>query len=56
MDHGNTQDPTPPAGDNQDIHHTNGHLTRQLPLGLPDLQKLAEVPKPREEAGPVKPR
>ena len=29
---------------------------RKLPLGLPDLQKLAEVPKPREEAGPVKPR
>ena len=29
---------------------------RRMPLGLPDLQKLAEVPKPREEAGPVKPR
>jgi chemotaxis protein MotB len=29
---------------------------RKLPLGLPDLQNLAEVPKPREEAGPVKPR
>ena len=29
---------------------------RKMPLGLPDLQNLAEVPKPREEAGPVKPR
>ncbi|MCB2018093.1 MAG: flagellar motor protein MotB [Hydrogenophaga sp.] len=29
---------------------------RRLPMGLPDLQKLAEVPKPREEAGPIKPR
>ena len=29
---------------------------RQMPLGLPDLQKMAEVPKPREEAGPAKPR
>ncbi|MGS5088817.1 flagellar motor protein MotB [Hydrogenophaga sp. A37] len=30
--------------------------TRPLPLGLPDLQKLAEVPKPREEVGVSKPR
>jgi chemotaxis protein MotB len=29
---------------------------RRMPLGLPDLQKMAEVPKPREEAGPIKPR
>jgi len=29
---------------------------RPLPLGLPDLQKLAEVPKPREEVGVSKPR
>ena len=29
---------------------------RRLPAGVPDLQKMAEVPKPREEAGPVKPR
>ena len=29
---------------------------RSLPMGLPDLQKMAEVPKPREEAGPIKPR
>jgi len=26
------------------------------PLGLPDLQNLAEVPKPREEVGPGRPR
>jgi chemotaxis protein MotB len=26
------------------------------PFGLPDLQKLAEVPKPREEFGVPKPR
>ncbi len=29
---------------------------RRLPLGIPDLQNLAEKPKPREEAGPIKPR
>lgn len=29
---------------------------RKPPLGWPDLQKLAEVPKRREEAGPIKPR
>ncbi len=29
---------------------------RQMPIALPNLQNLAEVPKPREEAGPVKPR
>ena len=29
---------------------------RRMPIGLPDLQKLAEVPKSREEAGPIKPR
>ncbi|MCL4771062.1 MULTISPECIES: protein phosphatase CheZ [Comamonadaceae] len=37
MDHGNTQDPTPPAGDNQDIHHKIGHLTRQLHDALKEL-------------------
>ena len=37
MDHGNTQDPMPPAGDNQDIHHKIGHLTRQLHDALKEL-------------------
>lgn len=37
MDHGNTQDPTPSAGDNQDIHHKIGHLTRQLHDALKEL-------------------
>lgn len=37
MDHGNTQDPTPPEGDNQDIHHKIGHLTRQLHDALKEL-------------------
>ena len=37
MDHGSTQDPTPPAGDNQDIHHKIGHLTRQLHDALKEL-------------------
>ncbi|MBL8365573.1 MAG: protein phosphatase CheZ [Comamonas sp.] len=37
MDNGNTQDPTPPAGDNQDIHHKIGHLTRQLHDALKEL-------------------
>ena len=37
MDHGNTQDPTPPAGDNHDIHHKIGHLTRQLHDALKEL-------------------
>ncbi|NCU64790.1 protein phosphatase CheZ [Acidovorax sp. 210-6] len=31
------QDPTPPEGDNQDIHHKIGHLTRQLHDALKEL-------------------
>jgi len=37
MDNGNIQDPTPPEGAHQDIHHKIGHLTRQLHDSLKEL-------------------
>ncbi|MFP8779456.1 flagellar motor protein MotB [Hydrogenophaga sp. RWCD_12] len=52
----NQAPPAAPAAQAAPVAETVPAPARRMPLGLPDLQKLAEVPKPREEAGPIKPR